>query len=138
VEDMGLRTTKIRASSGDLHIIPNGEVKTVTNHSRGNSLAMVDVSISIEADAEKAMSLLREVTEKYYEENKEKLAQKPEVLGIVKFNETEIVIRVVVQAKPLMHWGVERELRMQVLEAFKKNNIKIPYQKRVIINKEEV
>lgn len=137
VEDMGLRTTKIRAFNGDLHIIPNGEVKTVTNHSRGNSLAIVDVGISYEADAENAMAVLREIADDYCKRNNDSIAGKPEVLGITKFSESEIVIRTVIQAKPLMHWKVERELRKRILEAFKNNNIEIPYPKRVIINREE-
>ncbi|MGE5630601.1 MAG: mechanosensitive ion channel family protein [Caulobacteraceae bacterium] len=137
VEDMGLRTTKVRASNGDLHIIPNGEVKTVTNHSRGNSLATIDVGIAYEADAEKAMDVLKEITKEYYSRNSEKIAQEPEVLGIIKFNESEVVIRTIIQAKPLLHWQVEREVRLLVLEAFKKQNIEIPYPKRVVINQKD-
>lgn len=137
VEDMGLRTTKIRSSNGDLHIVPNGEVKTVTNHSRGNSQATVDVGISYEADVENAMSVLKEIVDDYYERNIEIIAERPEVLGIIKFNESEVVIRTIIQAKPLMHWKVEREVRKQVLEAFKSQGIEIPYPKRIIINKEE-
>lgn len=30
VESFGLRTTKVRAENGDLHIIPNGEIKIIT------------------------------------------------------------------------------------------------------------
>ena len=138
VEDMGLRITRVRAFNGDLHIIPNGEIKTVTNHSRGNSLAIIDIGISYEVDAEIAIAVLNELTEEYYKNNQESIVQKPEVLGIIKFNESELVIRTIVQTKPLMHWKMERELRKHILEAFKENNIEIPYPKRVIINKKEV
>ena len=138
VEDMGLRITRVRAFNGDLHIIPNGEIKTVTNHSRGNSLAIIDIGISYEVDAEIAIAVLNELTEEYYKNNQESIVQKPEVLGIIKFNESELVIRTIVQTKPLMHWKMERELRKHMLEAFKENNIEIPYPKRVIINKKEV
>lgn len=137
VEDMGLRTTKIRAFNGDLHIIPNGEVKTVTNHSRGNSLAIVDVGISYEADAEAAMAVLKEIVDIYYKQNSDKIVEMPDVLGIIKFNESEVLIRTIIRVQPLMHWKVEREIRKQILEAFKDHNIEIPYPKRVIINKEE-
>lgn len=136
VEDIGLRITQIREYNGDLHIIPNGEVKTVTNHSRGDSLAIVDIGIAYEADAERAMVVLRELTEGYYKNNMESIVQKPEVLGIIKFNESEVVIRTVVRTKPLMHWKIERELRKQILEIFKDKGIEIPYPRRVIINKE--
>ena len=137
IEDIGLRITKIREYNGDLHIIPNGEVKTVTNHSRGDSLAIIDIGISYEADTERVMAVLRELAEGYYNNNQESIVQKPEVLGIIKFNESEVVIRTVVRTKPLMHWKTERELRKYILEAFKDQGIEIPYPRRVIINKEK-
>jgi small conductance mechanosensitive channel len=137
IEDIGLRITKVREYNGALHIIPNGEVKIVTNHSRGDSLAIVDIGIAYEADAERAMAALRELSEGYYKNNMESIVQKPEVLGIIKFNESEVLIRTVVRTKPLMHWKTERELRKQILEVFKDQGIEIPYPRRVIINKEE-
>ncbi|HYE81891.1 MAG TPA: mechanosensitive ion channel family protein [Clostridia bacterium] len=137
VEDMGLRITKIREFNGDLHIIPNGEIKTVTNHSRGDSLAIIDVGIAYEMDTERAIAVLREMAEWYYNNNSESIVEAPNVLGITKFNESEVVIRTVVRTKPLMHWKTERELRKHILEAFKEKSIEIPYPKRVIIRKEE-
>jgi small conductance mechanosensitive channel len=137
IEDIGLRITKIRAFNGDLHIIPNGEVKTVTNHSRGNSLAMIDIGIAYEADAGRAISVLKNTTEGYYNNNPESIIEKPEVLGIIKLNESEVVIRTIVKTKPLQHWETERALRKLILEAFKEQEIEIPYQKRIIIKKED-
>ncbi|MEA4846807.1 MAG: mechanosensitive ion channel family protein [Clostridiaceae bacterium] len=137
VEEIGLRITKIREYNGDIHIIPNGEVKTVTNHSRGDSLAIIDIGIAYEADAEKAMTVLTETAERYHQDNPESIVEKPAVMGIIKFNESEAVIRTVVRTKPLMHWKVEREMRKHMLEAFKKQGIEIPYPKRVIINGKE-
>lgn len=137
VEDIGLRITKVRSFNGDLHIIPNGEVKTVTNHTRGNSLAIVDTAIAYGADAEKAIAVLQELTDQYYREQPEEMVEKPEVLGITKLSESDVVIRTIVRTKPLSHWKIERDLRIRILEAFKEEKIEIPYQKRIIINKEE-
>jgi small conductance mechanosensitive channel len=138
VEDIGLRITKIRAFNGDLYIIPNGEVKTVTNHSRGNSLAAVDIGIAYEVDADRAITVLNEVVREYFKNNSESLINSPKVLGITKFSESEVVIRVIAETKPLKHWEVERDIRKNILEAFKNEKIEIPYPKRVIIKKEEV
>lgn len=135
VEDIGLRISKIKSFNGDLHIIPNGEVKIVTNHSRGNSLAIIDIGVSYEADAEEAISVLEELTEGYYKSKPEGILQKPEVLGIVKLNESDVIIRIIVQTKPLSHWEIERDMRKLILEAFKEQKIEIPYPKKIIINK---
>lgn len=138
VEDMGLRITKLRAFAGDLHIIPNGEIKTVTNHSRGCSLAVVDVGVDYETDIDKAIVVLRETAEDYYRKNPEKITKIPEVLGIVKFNESEAVIRTIAETMSLKHWEVERGLRKHILEAFKANKIEVAYPRRVIVSKDEV
>lgn len=135
VEDLGLRITRLRSFNGELQIIPNGEIKAVTNFSRGNSLAIVDVSVAYESDHEKAVEVLSALALEYFEKNKDKVIDKPEVLGIIKLGESEVSIRTIVKTQPLMHWKVERQLRMLILEAFKKENIEIPYPKRVLVEK---
>lgn len=135
VEDIGLRTTRIRAFNGDLHIIPNGEVKTVTNVSRGNSMAIVDMGVAYESDQEKAMRIMATTAFKYYTDNQHKVAEKPEVLGIIKLGESDVAIRVIAKTMPLMHWSVERDLRLLILEAFKQAGIEIPYPKRILVDK---
>jgi small conductance mechanosensitive channel len=135
VEDMGLRTTRLRSFNGDLNIIPNGEIKTVTNVSRGNSLAIVDVSVAYESDHEKAMEVLSLIALDYYEKNRDKVTEKPEVLGIIKLGESDVIIRTIIDTAPMMHWRVEREFRLLVIEAFKREKIEIPYPKRVWLEK---
>lgn len=135
VEDMGLRITKIRAFNGDLHIIPNGDIKTVVNHSRGNSLAIIDMGIAYETDIDKAMEILEKIGNEYYENNKSTVVEQPEVLGIMNFGDSNLTLRMIARTAPLKHWTVERELRKNVLEAFEKGGIERPYPKRVYINK---
>lgn len=134
VEDIGLRITKIRAFNGDLHIIPNGEIKTVINHSRGNSLAIIDIGIAYEADINKAIMVLNGIGEQYYENNKDKVVELPSVLGITGFGDSDVKIRMIVKTVSLKHWAVEREIRKEIKEAFDRENIEIPYPRRVYIN----
>ena len=104
VEDIGLRITKIRAFNGDLHIIPNGEIKTVINHSRGNSLAIIDISIAYEADADKAISILKDIGNSFYENNRDRVIEPPEVLGIISFGESDAKIRMIMKTASLKHY----------------------------------
>lgn len=46
VEEIGLRTTKIRSFNGTLNFVPNRYIEGVANHSRGNMRALVDIGIS--------------------------------------------------------------------------------------------
>ena len=40
VEEIGLRTTKVKSYTGELHIIPNGNILEVINYSIYNSIAI--------------------------------------------------------------------------------------------------
>ena len=135
VEELGLRITRIRSFNGELHIIPNGEIKAVTNASRGNSLAIIDIGITYESDQEKALGILTEVSTTYFENNKDKAAEMPTVLGIIRLEEYGVIIRTIVKTQPLMHWNVERELIKLILDAFKKEKIEIPYPRTVMVEK---
>ncbi len=60
VEELGLRVTKLRAFSGELHIIPNSNIQIVTNKTRGAMRALVKVSIAYEEDIDKAIKVLQQ------------------------------------------------------------------------------
>lgn len=61
VEEVNLRTTWIRAPTGELYIVPNGEVRVVRNFSRGRfSPANIKLKISA-ADLNRALPLLQEL-----------------------------------------------------------------------------
>ncbi len=134
VEGMELRTTKIRSFNGDLHIIPNGDIKKVINHSRGNSLAVIDVAIAYETDIDDAIWVLRNIANEYYEKNVDIMIEEPKVLGITRFADSDLNIRMIAKTHPLKHWTVEREIRKKVKEAFETGGIEIPYPKRVVRN----
>lgn len=136
VEEMAIRVTKIRDFNGDLHTIPNGEIKTVTNKSRGKMRAWVDISIAYEEDIDKAIQVLNEVCEKLKAENKA-IIEGPTVLGVTQLGPSEVVISAIAKTIPMEQWAVERLMRKSFKEAFDHNGIEIPYPRRVIITKSE-
>jgi small conductance mechanosensitive channel len=61
IETISLRTTSCRAPSGELYVVPNGEIRTVRNFSRGKfSLANITLKISSN-DLSKAILFLEEL-----------------------------------------------------------------------------
>ena len=131
VEAMGLRTTQLRAFNGDLHIIPNGEITCITNHSRGNMRALVDVYIPYEEDIKRALGILNSLSEKLAREN-EAIVEGPYVLGVQELRDSSISIRIIAKTKNMDQWSVERLLRQEIMETFGREGIKIPYPKRAV------
>ena len=61
VEQVGLRTTYIRADSGELFIVPNGDVRVVRNFSRGE-FSLASITVTVRADrVREALTLLQAV-----------------------------------------------------------------------------
>jgi small conductance mechanosensitive channel len=58
IESINLRTTLLRATSGELFVVPNGEIRTVRNFSRGKfSLANITLKI-LSSDIGNAIAIL--------------------------------------------------------------------------------
>lgn len=131
VEVMGLRTTLIRDFGGDLHIIPNGGITHVTNHSRGNMRAMIDVGIAYEQDIQRAIGILNALCERVAKDN-DNIIDGPYVLGVQELGDSSVNIRITAQTVNMEQWAVERLLRQEIKETFDKEGIEIPYPKNVI------
>lgn len=61
VEEIGLRTTKIKSWTGERHVIPNGNITEVINYSVHNGLAVVDINIPYESNIEEVEQDIEEV-----------------------------------------------------------------------------
>lgn len=138
VEALGLRITKIRDFSGDLHIVPNGSIVKVTNKSRGSMRALVDVDIAYEENTDKVIAIINKVLEDIKKE-KQDIVEGPNVLGITKFGEAGTTIRIIARTNPMGQWDVEMEIRRRIKAALEKNGIHIQYPTRILVeNKKEV
>lgn len=133
VETLGIRVTKLRDFSGDLHIIPNGSIAIVTNKSRGNMRALVDITISYEEDIDRAIDIIKMVNDEMKKEFKE-IVEGPSVLGVTNFSDFGATIRIIAKTQPMKQWGIEMELRKRIKNALDKNNIAIPIPKRIIMD----
>lgn len=131
VVEMGIRVTKIRDFSGELHIIPNGNISIVTNKSRGPMSSYVNVRIPYEEDVDKAIEIIERVCKKV-KENNNTILEGPSVLGITDLGDSGINIRIIAKTKPMDQWAVERLLRKEIKKAFDMENIQIAYPKLII------
>ena len=126
VEAITLRATTVRCYGGEVSVIPNGSITVLTNYSRTDSLAIVEFPIAYEADAERALALMREEAEAYHAQLGDIAVEKPEVVGAVQLSGGEMVLRVVQRVKPLEHWAVQRELTQRIARRFVQEGIALP------------
>jgi moderate conductance mechanosensitive channel len=134
VEEVGLRTTHIRAFDGTLSYMPNREISTIQNHSRGNMRALVDIGIAYEENIDQAVKVLQEACDRV-KANNENIVEGPNVLGVQALGSSDVVIRIISKTRNGEQWAVERELRQALKEALEANGIEIPYPHQVNVEK---
>ncbi len=141
VEEMGLRITKVRDFTGDLHIMPNGAISKVINKSSGKMWAWVNMPIAYEEDIDRAIKVLEEASEELARTNGN-IVEGPEVLGVNELADSGVLIATLAYAAPMTQWSVARAMRKAYKQAFDREGIEIPYPRRVVImangEKEEV
>lgn len=134
VESVGLRTTQIRSFDGTLNYIPNRDITTVSNHSRGNMRALVDIGISYDADIDKAVTVIQAVCDKIAADN-ESIVEGPDVIGVQGFGASDVTLRIIAKATSGEQWAVERQLRKAIKETLDANGIEIPFPHQVNVQK---
>ncbi|MCP3775183.1 mechanosensitive ion channel family protein [Paenibacillus sp. MZ04-78.2] len=136
VEEIGLRVTRLKSWTGEMHIIPNGTIVQVTNFSINNSLAVIDVSVSYETDIDFAMKILEDTVKTFYDTSVD-MVKEPDVLGVHMMGATEITLRITAECKPNQQSGVARKLNAEIKKGFEANGIQIPYPRMITYHRTE-
>jgi moderate conductance mechanosensitive channel len=114
VEMIGLRATRIRSWTGEVHIVPNGSINAVTNFSVNQSLAVVDLTIPYDEQADETMDAIRTVLSKLTDPN---MTGTPELLGIQKLALNEMTLRITAECKGNTQADVTRVINTAVKKA---------------------
>jgi small conductance mechanosensitive channel len=135
VESVSLRKTVLRDLQGKVHTIPNGEIKVVSNFSKEWSRSVLDLGISYRDDIDQIVDLLIQIGKEMKSEEpyKSAILEPLQVLGVEKFDESQMVIRMMVKTAPLKQWDVGRELRRRIKIRFDEKGIQLPFPHRVLI-----
>jgi moderate conductance mechanosensitive channel len=128
VERVTLRTTTLRASNGDIHIVPSGDVRLVTNHSKGWSQVAIDVGIGYSTPVDRALEVLERFAEELAADPDlaDDLLEPPKVLGITAFQDHQYVARVVAKVPSSRSLPVERRMRRLLRTVFEREGIEAP------------
>ncbi len=131
VERMELRVTRLKNYTGDLYIIPNGEIKRVINHTRDNKMVIVDVPVAYSSNIAKVNDIVQEVCDEVKDEFTI-FTEDPKVLGITELANNNMNLRIVAKTLPNEQWAVERRIRMKLKERFEENRLEF-YDKSTLL-----
>jgi small-conductance mechanosensitive channel len=116
VENLSIRTIRLRALDGSVHIIPFSAVTTVTNQTRDFSYAVLDISVGLDEEPDRITDVLRELARTMRAETRWRsvIRDEIEVMGVDRFIPTAWVMRARVKTLPGQQWAVGRELNRRI------------------------
>ena len=134
VEEITMRVVKLRDLEGNLHIIPNGEIKAVTNRTRGWSRAVIDVAVAYESDIDRFLQVVADETRRFSDEDRwaALLDGAPEVTGVESIANNAVVVRALLRTWPGQQWAVAREFRRRIKNRLTSEGIDIPSPRRIV------
>ena len=127
VENLSIRTVRLRASDGSLHIVPFSSVTTVNNAHRGLGNAAVRISVSYDTDINQAIAELKAIGAAMRNDP----AYAPQILADIEIWGVDAVDGSMVTLAGQMRcidkgrWGVQREINRRILERFRELGIHI-------------
>jgi len=134
VEEVKLRTTKIRDVHGTLWHIPNGEIRRVANKSQEWARTVLDIEVAYDTDLNHAMTVIKDVANGLWHDALENatILEEPEIWGVESFGADSIAIRLVLKVEPAEQWATGREVRRRLKHAFDEQGIEIPFPQRTV------
>ncbi len=127
VEDMSLRTTRLRDVNGHLHVIPNGEFKVVTNTSRDYHCVQLDVGVAYTENVDRVLEMLRREAERFSHDPalSPALLAPIDVQGVESFADLDYVVRLSARCDPRIQRDVRRAIATRVLSAFQREGVRM-------------
>ena len=128
VEHITLRIVVLRDVEGVRHIIPNGEIKAVSNRTAGWARAVVDVAVGPAESVERTLAVTRDELARFTQDDEWSplLDGTPEVWGVEAIGDNRVVVRAVARTQAGGQWGVAREIRRRLKNRFDTEGIRLP------------
>ena len=134
VEEIRLRTTRLRDVNGTVWFVPNGEIRRVGNKSQRWARAVLDIPVAYGTDLDLATRIIKEAADSIWRESPEDatVLEEPQVLGVEALGDSAVALRLVLKVEPGEQWAVARLARRRIKDALGRAGIEIPYPQRTV------
>jgi small-conductance mechanosensitive channel len=125
VEQLSVRTMRLRAGDGSVHIIPFSSVTTITNNNRGLGNAAVSVTIAFTEDVDRVMDVLTEIgaAMRQDEELGPKMLGDLQIFGVDQVRQWGVTITGQIVCTDGGRWPVQREFNRRMKKRFEDEQI---------------
>ncbi len=131
VKEIGIRTTQILDTGGNIKIVNNSSLKEVINMTNQLSLAICDIGIEYGESLERVEAILKANFDKIKEAIPD-IKDGPFYKGVASLGDSAVIIRFAAMCDEGARYQVERDMNRQFKLLFDKNNINIPFPQIVL------
>jgi small-conductance mechanosensitive channel len=125
VEEVGMRTTRLRDDAGKLYILSNGDISTVCNHSAGLVNLFLDFAVPATEDLDRVRAVVETTAERLSNEYGESLLERPRVEGITAMTAAQVTLRVCYRATARLQERIQMRLREVLREELARAGISL-------------
>jgi len=127
VENVSIRTIRLRAGDGAVHIVPFSAVTTLTNSSRGAGNAAVSVNVAYKEDTDRAGQILKDIVAEMRKETEYRQAIRGdlELWGVDKVDGAMASIVGQIRCTDSGRWPVQREFNRRMKRRFQECGVEI-------------
>jgi small conductance mechanosensitive channel len=138
VEALTIRTIRLRAVDGAVHLIPFSSVTTVTNQTRDYGYAVLDLSIGLNEQPDPVADVIRDVAATMQSDPQwqSMVLDKLDVMGIEKLTDLAWILRVRMKTQPGSRWAVGRELNRRIKIRFDELAIESPFTSHRVLSRD--
>lgn len=134
VERLNLRLTALRALDGTLHIIPNGQIQTVSVSSKDWSRVVATVDVTYAANIDDALRVLEAVSRELHADPEwgAFFLEEPEMQGVTQLTSDGVRLQALFKVQPKSQYALGREFNRRIKIAMDEAGIEIPSPQRKV------
>jgi small-conductance mechanosensitive channel len=135
VERITLRTIVLRDETGTVHVIPNGSIQRLSNLTKDFSFYVTSIGVAYKEDTDRVTQILVQVAEDMLADPAfaPSMLGPLEVLGVDRFADSAVEVKVRLKTVPIRQWVVGREFLRRVKHAFDAADVEIPTKNRTLV-----
>lgn len=126
VEDVNLKTTKLRDFDGTIHYIPNRVIEIISNMSRADMRVLIQIRLFPTTDFEEVRKVLEQVNDELFPMFEEEITVKPTGISFVPVGSGQMAAEIIMFAKNGTQWAVRNTFYEEYVEALREKGIELP------------
>ena len=129
VEQISLRSLKLRHPRGMVYTIPYGRMGAITNHSRDYNITKLDVRLRFDTDLDKVKKIIKKLNKEIMKEEEFKSVLLDDIRsqGVRELDDSAMILRVKFKTLPGKQFVLRREVYQRLARAFRENGIEFAH-----------